>query len=166
MAKFYPRKQPAPVSVGSGSPTNPSSPREPISPIQRTSEPSMWEPGPFTRSPGFVLVGSGGEESPTHSRHSSDDLDTTNPFVEAMRAESPHSARPRTNKPLPPAAFPPPELTDSSPRRPAEEDPVGNSRLVSIMPGGLDVVNMEEQPETANQKDTWGSHTVYTFRVR
>jgi hypothetical protein len=53
----------------------------------------------------------------------------------------------------------------SPPNRPDSPFPEGNSRLVSIMPGDLDVVSMEDRPEITTQKDTWGSHTVYTFRV-
>ena len=49
--------------------------------------------------------------------------------------------------------------------RPESRFMEGNSRLVSIMPGELDVVSMEDRPEITTQKDTWGSHTVYTFRV-
>lgn len=157
MVTIFPRKKPAHSTGSETTRTNPSPPGEPFSPIEHTSEPSMWEPGAI----GFVIEGSEGENSPIHSRHSSAVGETTNPFEEIIRAQSPQPARPSRLRPAPPTFSPPPELQHLS-RSPEEP----NSRFVSIMPGGLDVVNMEEKPDVTDQKDTWGSHTVYTFRVR
>lgn len=110
-----------------------------------------------------------GEITPRHSRRSSSQhSDLSNPFeVEIrMRAQSPQLDRTpyergeRTTRSQP-SDFP----RFLPPDRPESPLTTDKSRLVSIMPGELDVVSMEDRPEITTQKDTWGSHTVYTFRV-
>lgn len=108
--------------------------------------------------------------SPIHSRQSSGQRSqTVGPFVvNKRRVESP--ALGRGSSPYAQPSYPPrPRLSSPSPNSPKRSPfPLRPSANVSISPHseGLEIVHIEERPEATTHKDTFGSHTVYTFRVR
>ena len=88
---------------------------------------------------------------------------TAGPFeVRKGRAESPVLGR----RSSPPTRLSSQVHTSPPPKRPSS--PLRLSADVSICPHsqGLELVSLEDTPAATTQKDTFGSHTIYTFRVR
>lgn len=171
--QVYRKKKPTGSSGQASSHTTVSPPVEPSSPVEPRAPPRKVPFNPTFPEPDFDvdIEEYEGETTPRHSRRSSSQhSDLSNPFEAAIREQewSPQpTMRPRKERewPTPSRHSEPISPRPNPPDRPESPFIGHDSRLASIMPGSLDVASMEDRPETTTQKDTWGSHTVYTFRV-
>lgn len=105
--------------------------------------------------------------SPIHSRQSSGQRSqTVEPFVgNKRRGESPVLGR-RSSPYTQPRNSLHPRLSSASPKHSPYPFRLSTNVTISPHPEGLEIVYIEERPEATTHKDTFGSHTVYTFRVR